>query len=200
MKFSVRWKAPKRSTPKIETHYRKFKPVLQQDFHCSCGYCGIHHVFFGSGSGFHIDHFAPKSIFEEQEHIYTNLVYACPVCNIAKSNHWVGSSSDECVLNGEGFIDPCDISYDDFFYRDLSGKIRYQENNSVAKYMHKKMKFSLKRHEIFWLAEYLLKLVTILDEKSRDLGERHPLYADLKSLYDESTREMVKYQNLIREL
>ena len=200
MKFSIRWTQPHRSNPKAKPNYRKFKPILQQDFHQSCGYCGIHHVYFGSGSGFHIDHFAPKSKFDDIEHAYSNLVYSCPICNIAKSNHWVGTLSVQRTLNGEGFVDPCDPEYDDHFYRDSAGKIRYEEDNSVAKYMHKKMKFSLKRHEIFWLAEYLFKLVNTLNEKLEELGDDHPFSGELKNLYEKSTKEMIKYQNFLREV
>ena len=65
--FPVRSKTPRRSSPAKKTNYRSYKPDLKTDFTDSCGYCGIHHVYFGCGKAFHIDHFAPKSMFKSLE-------------------------------------------------------------------------------------------------------------------------------------
>lgn len=180
--------------------YRLYKPYLKIDFNSCCGYCGIHHVYFGSGNAFHIDHFAPKSLFRELENDYSNLVYSCPICNIAKSNHWVGNAPTENIVGNKGFYDPCDIRYDNAFYRDYRGKIKYREEYSAAEYMYKKMKFGLKRHELFWLADYFQNIVSELSQQLDDLGDKHPLFSDIDELLNQSIRQMSKYHKLTREL
>ena len=94
---------------------------------------------FWQKKGFHIDHFAPQSKFPSQPcriHDYSNLVYSCPVCNIAKSNAWASDDIDVPILNGKGFIDPSAPDYENHFYRTADGRIRYKEGESVAEYMH----------------------------------------------------------------
>ncbi|EIM35490.1 hypothetical protein PGS1_14166, partial [Enterobacter cloacae subsp. cloacae GS1] len=109
---------------------------------------------------FHIDHFAPKSKFKHLENEYSNLVYSCPTCNIAKSNDWCGPTENERIFNNVGYIEPCDEVYATSFYRDSSGKIKYQEGNLAAKYMYHKLKFGLKRHEIFLARRLFLRIST----------------------------------------
>lgn len=157
-------------------------------------------MYYGSGKCFHIDHFAPKSKFKHLENEYTNLVYSCPTCNIAKSNDWCGTSESEHILNGIGYIDPCDDEYANAFYRDSSGKIRYKDGNLAAKYMYNKLKFGLKRHEIFWLADYFYDLVPKISKKLKEIPESNPLYDELKLLLLDSIDQMDKYRQLQREL
>lgn len=198
--FPLRKNAPKRTVQQKLTKYNLYKEALSKDFFCSCGYCGTHHVYYGSGKCFHIDHFAPKSKFKHLENEYTNLVYSCPTCNIAKSNDWCGTSESEHILNGIGYIDPCDEEYANAFYRDSSGKIRYQDGNLAAKYMYNKLKFGLKRHEIFWLADYFYDLVPKISKKLKEIPESNPLYDELKLLLLDSIDQMDKYRQLQREL
>lgn len=198
--FPLRKNNPKRTKQITLSKYTLYKAALSKDFFCCCGYCGTHHVYYGSGKCFHIDHFAPKSKFKNLENDYSNLVYSCPTCNIAKSNDWCGSNENELTSNGIGYIDPCDDHYSKAFYRDSSGKIRYEDGNLPAKYMYNKLKFGLKRHEIFWLAEYFYELVPRLSKKLQDIPVNDPLHEELKYLLINSIMQMDKYRQLQREL
>ncbi|HBR7837312.1 TPA: HNH endonuclease, partial [Klebsiella pneumoniae] len=190
----------KRTKQQKLSKYNLYKAALSKDFFCCCGYCGTHHVYYGSGKCFHIDHFAPKSKFKHLENEYSNLVYSCPTCNIAKSNDWCGPTENERIFNNVGYIEPCDEVYATSFYRDSSGKIKYQEGNLAAKYMYHKLKFGLKRHEIFWLADYFYDLVPRISKKLRETPESNPLHDELKKLLLDSIEQMDKYRQLQREL
>lgn len=198
--FPIRKVNPNRSEQPVENSYKKYKEALKKDFNRCCGYCGIHHQYFASGAGFHIDHFAPKSKFSELETSYSNLVYSCSICNIAKSNDWCGDDAETHVENGIGYIDPCDDKYEEVFYRECTGKIIAHQDSSVAQYMHKRLKFGLKRHEIFWLAEYFRNTVSKLGEKFEKVECDHPMYDEIKQLLTESIAQMTKYAQLQREI
>lgn len=198
--FPLRKNDPKRTAQSKLSKYNLYKEALSKDFFCCCGYCGTHHVYYGSGKCLHIDHFAPKSKFKYLENEYSNLVYSCPTCNIAKSNDWCGNNENEFIRNGIGYIEPCDIQYSEAFYRDSSGKIRYKEDNSAAKYMFDKLKFGLRRHEIFWLADYFYELVPRIGRKLQETPESNPLHGELKSLLLDVIKQMDKYRQLQREL
>jgi len=156
--FSIRPTQPTKSDQPYKNNYRKHKNALRADYNKRCGYCGIKDLFFWSGKAFHIDHFAPQSLFRdrlEEINCYSNLVYSCPICNIAKSNKWVSNDIDVPIVGHKGFLDPSKESYENYFYRDEVGKIRANNDQAVAAYMHREMKFYLSRHELFWLDEYI---------------------------------------------
>ena len=197
--FPIRDIKPRRSSPTIQTNYRRYKGSLEEDFSKCCGYCGVHHVYFGSGSGFHIDHFAPKSKFPELETEYTNLIYSCPICNIAKSNDWPSDNGSISVVDGMGYIDPCEEAYDELFFRDNSGKIISNDGCQVAAYMYRKLKLNLKRREIFWLADYFESTVEKIHKKLKILHDDDPLCNELKELLEESLDKMIQYRNFQRE-
>ena len=66
--------------------------------------------------------------------------------------------------------------------------------------MHQKMKFGLKRHEVFWLADYFQGVVRELQECIEELDEEHPLKSDLLNLFMDSVKQMSKYSLLMREI
>ena len=207
MSHPSRKKTPNRSEPpKTYSDYKKYKSYLADDFHLSCGYCGVHHMYFGYQKGFHIDHFAPKSRFPELICEYTNLVYTCPVCNIAKHDDWCTDKACTPISNGQGYIDPCCPEYDEVFYRNEYGKICVKtsvNNASVGQYMYNRMKFFLKRHEIFWVIEYfddtLDKLNTIFSKMHND---SFPYFWEVKNMITKLEKMRQKYrkeQKLLNE-
>ena len=141
-------------------NYRDYKEDLRDDFNSRCGYCDDDDRFMGGRRGFHIDHFAPKSKFEDLETVYSNLIYACPFCNISKSNDWPSNRSVENVVNDEGYVDPCDAQYDEHIARHDSGKIIAK--SELGKYMHKKLKLHLMRHEMIWKHGQINQLINDL--------------------------------------
>ena len=90
IKLPLRHHKPVRSNVTKRAKYQLYKEDLRRDFKERCGYCDDPDEFSGGSRGYHIDHFAPKSIFPELKTEYSNLVYSCSYCNIAKSDKWIG--------------------------------------------------------------------------------------------------------------
>lgn len=78
--------------------HRSYKPYLQGQFHRKCVYCRISDGLKGYES-FGVDHYLPKSRFPALSTTWSNLFYACNVCNT-----WKGQS----VSTPERFLpNPC---------------------------------------------------------------------------------------------
>lgn len=173
-----RRKSPARTysaTPK--KHYRQYKSNLREDFNHRCGYTDCQDLWWDSGTGFHIDHFAPKkpkltnpsnlSKFKEKEHDYSNLVYVCPHVNRAKSNDWPSDDPLISIVGDNGYLDPCNVDLNEYFERTDAGKIM-PKDNPVAKYMWSKLQLYLKRYEIYWRLDQLHeKKRKLIDLKQR---------------------------------
>jgi hypothetical protein len=159
--------------------YKNYKNALEQDFYSRCGYTFCQQDWFGGKNNFQIDHFKPKSLHPELITKYSNLVYACSYVNRAKSNDW-----------GK-YIDPCDIDYNEHFYRDELGNIYPCENSEAAKYMYKQLKLYLKRYSIIWMLEQLESRMQTL----RELIEQHD-DSEAKSLFFEITFKYMDYKKM----
>jgi uncharacterized protein (TIGR02646 family) len=96
----------RRETPPPLKRYNFYKRYLRRDFAFRCAYCLIHEAHFGGLRNFHVDHFRPKSRpeFRHLALVYSNLYYACGICNIFKGEHW---PTAEDVGAGLYFVDPC---------------------------------------------------------------------------------------------
>jgi hypothetical protein len=78
--------------------HRSYKPHLQREFRRKCVYCRISDGLKGYES-FGVDHYLPKSRFPALRASWSNLFYACNVCNT-----WKGES----VSTPERFLpNPC---------------------------------------------------------------------------------------------
>lgn len=75
----------KRGTRDPVAHYSEYRQPLRYDFWFACAYCSITEVE-AQGINFEIDHFVPRSRNSNLEHLYSNLMYACGVCNRRKGN------------------------------------------------------------------------------------------------------------------
>lgn len=178
---NIHRKKPVRSTGVASrANYRDYKEDLRSDFSNRCGYCDDDDLFVGGRRGFHIEHFAPKSKFEHVETEYTNLIYSCPLCNIAKSDDWPSDNADVNVVGDKGYIDPCSDEYDQHIERDASGRIVPKTN--IGKYMHKKLKLHLMRHEMIWSYGQMQELIGKLEEISGSDAELLKLYRSCDTL------------------
>lgn len=179
-KVPFRSKVPTRTC--IEKHsgangYRKYKKSLKKDFNSRCGYCDVEDKWLGGKRIYHVDHFAPKR-FSHLINEYSNLIYSCPYCNVAKSDDWASDDPQENICNNIGYIDPCSEDYDTLFYRDDEGNI-IACDNGVAKYMHANLKLYAKRHSVIWNLQMLEKLKKELQSQSTNFIKNE----ELKSKY-----------------
>lgn len=162
-------------------NWSEHKSDLQKDFHFHCAYCGSYdgdrHTYF------EVDHFIPKSFFEKKGNIsycqYDNLVYSCKFCNNNKSSKWPSQLEDVFHLNDEGFIDPCDIEFDEHLYRNSNGGIMWK--SKLGEWMAKEaFKFDERDYSIKLLWE-LNKRRKLIDAFVLELNKR-----------DENSEEYVK--------
>ncbi len=93
----------RQAPPKFAT-YRSYKPYLRLDFEQRCAYCEFKEIMVGTSRNFVVEHFQPRCVAPDLECEYSNLYYACNVCNSFKSDHW---PSDVELRAGFYFVDPC---------------------------------------------------------------------------------------------
>lgn len=106
--FSHRVPAPS------ENKYQKYRPYIREDFSECCAYCLMHERFANGENSFELDHFKPKSKFDNLKKEYTNIYYSCHVCNSpgSKSNHW---PSEALESKGYRFVDTCKEIFSEHF-------------------------------------------------------------------------------------
>ena len=91
---------------------RKYKPFLRSLFRCRCAYCQSHDDRFGGEDGATVDHFKPEGRYHELRCSWSNLYYACHVCNCHYKKQF--PTPDE-EAQGKRFVDPCAEDPDDHF-------------------------------------------------------------------------------------
>jgi len=185
--------APSRSVTIARKNYRDYKSELRHDFARRCGYCDDHDNTFGGVRGFHIDHFAPKSLFPELELQYSNLIYSCPFCNIAKSNKWFGANAKTSVVGDMGFIDPCAPEYSEHLKRNSEGQIF--PATALGRNIIIHLKLYLLRHRLNWqvdrlqlLSVELAKISALARSRGIDTQGVDVVFGELILLTDEYTQ------------
>ncbi len=131
--------------------YQTYKPLLREDFHQRCGYCGDHDFF--SDTFYEIDHFVPKKIAEERENDYSNLVYSCRSCNNSKRAKWPTGNANIPNNGKEGWIDPCDSKYANQFERLSDGSVK--SKTELGLWMWKALTLGNPIHRLKWTLEQL---------------------------------------------
>lgn len=184
--FKFRNLHPVRTYTKSQLNpYGRYKSFLAADFNNRCGYTDCNDFWFGGQTTFHIDHFKPKSKYPALEIDYSNLVYASAFVNRAKSDD-----------DGE-YLDPCNVDYNDHFFRNALGEIIPVKSSVSANYMYKKLKLYLKRYGIIWLLENIKEKIDLLEiaiDKTVDETQKQ----DLKNAYYDLNREFHLYLNYLR--
>jgi len=96
--------------------YRNWKEDLSVEGKNQCVYCTISANSFGGIRNFHIEHYRPKSEnkFPELTNVFSNLFFACSICNSFKSDDWPNEPSDK--YDNNSYPDPSKIDYSDFLF------------------------------------------------------------------------------------
>lgn len=165
----VRGSLPTRTAVETRATYQSYRAELKRDFHGACGYCGDEDVRVDSVV-FHVDHFAPKSLFPKLAVSYGNLVYACRYCNVSKSNHWIGKDAAVHHDGQKGFVDPCSEDYEKHLERLSSGRI--VGKTELGRYIVSRLKLHLIRHELLWQARRARKLCDEVDSLLSEIEAR----------------------------
>jgi hypothetical protein len=125
----------RRADPPIVTNYNEFKSPLREDFDYMCVYCGLHENELGGPRLFAVEHLKPKGKFPDLKLLYTNTLYACAICNSFKGEDW---PSDNPIVDGRGYIDPCAVDYGAHFELDPTCKI--VGKSLVGRYMARRLR------------------------------------------------------------
>lgn len=117
--------------------YSDWKEDLSIEAKGQCVYCAINNRSFGGIRNFHVEHYRPKSLpaFVTLEHDYSNLYYACSICNCFKGNAWPGEPADD--FGNNSFPDPSKVDYSDILKEEFDFKL--QSNYIAGKYIIQKM-------------------------------------------------------------
>jgi 5-methylcytosine-specific restriction endonuclease McrA len=156
---AFRLKNPTRTCTKIYKRHSSYKGYLIVDFSNRCGYCDGSDVWYGGYKSFHIDHFAPEKKFPTLKSVYSNLIYACPPCNGAKSDKWPSDDPAINIVGDEGFLNPVSDDLNNHFTRDDFGNI--SGVSLIAKDMVINLNLHLERHSVLWM---LSKLDNVINE------------------------------------
>lgn len=193
--MNVKQKTPQRSYTGImwKTNQSNKKRLII-DFNNRCAYCDDADKYAGGSKMYHVEHFAPKEKFPELEFTYNNLLYACPFCNLSKSNKWASEYSDVNVVGNVGFIDPCTEEYNEHLTRETDGSIGYK--TLLGEYMYFELKLYLQRHQLIYnLDRVHMKLKELKYEIDKRKASNKEV-GDLESLYKELCVVFYEYYDI----
>jgi hypothetical protein len=88
----------------------RYKPYLRKPFRFRCAYCQTHDSRLGGLEGMTVDHFRPLVRFPHLRLTWTNLYYACGVCN---SHYKKDRPTEEEENAGDQFVDVCETDPDE---------------------------------------------------------------------------------------
>jgi len=167
----------RRQNPPAFNDYTRYKPYLRLDFRWQCCFCGVRERKWGGSSHFAVEHFRPKKQFPELETTYSNLYYACDMCNSYKSSRW---PNDGEIAVDRRFFDPCTDLATKHFSVDNSGNLQHHSNcgfytiKSIR--LNREVSVKLRRKRFELIREYRNGLKSL-----KDLSNLYLSCSDFKS-------------------
>lgn len=155
-----------RTCHKKYSDYRRFKDYLKKDFNNRCAYCDLYDLWI-EPLPYQIDHFIPMKEIKaakrfELETTYSNLMYACPVCNRLKSDMFSGSI-DPCKIENQLFYNPDNDNMNDHFYRDDKGRI--MSDDKKGKEIIERLQLYRPTKQWGWYLDELYEVYQILEAR-----------------------------------
>lgn len=190
----MKWRLIDKSKSKQPSgKYSDWKPMLADESAHLCVYCAISDAHYGGIRNFHVEHYRPKSRFKDLEHTYTNLFYACGICNTFKGNDW----PDEPTKGGFDYVhypDPSRTNYLSLFTVNIA-TAHLEGNNVAAKYIVEKLNLNraqiLRNRKMLLLSESLgdvrdkLHTASKGMENASDLRKIIDLMTEISQLFQE---------------
>ena len=100
----------RRHGPEGYKDYESYRDWLRDEFTFRCVYCLHRENWYGRPGAFNIEHFVPVAVNPLGRCEYSNLLYACATCNLAKSD----------IL---GVPDPCQVPFADCLRVKSAGEV-----------------------------------------------------------------------------
>lgn len=186
--MEIRSNPPKRSFSGIKfTTNKANKAHLAKDFQNRCAYCDDADSYSGGERNYHLEHFAPKSLFPQLKNTYDNLLYSCPFCNISKSDKWPSNNFNVSVVGNEGFLDPCENDYYKHIKRKSNGELYYVDD--LGKYMYQHLSLGLLRHRCI----YVLNQIDIRIERIEQIIKSNAIDEKHKNILSSLKNELLHY-------
>ncbi len=96
------------------------------------------------------------------------------------------------VVDGKGYVDPCDSDFDNHFARYDDGRICPQTD--VGNYMFQKLKLGLRRHSLAWRYEQLEDTFNNLRNEVENFSGPTPIKEQLMNYRLKVVEEYFKYK------
>lgn len=171
----MKWKRiPKEKSSQPTTgKYPDWKPILAKEGFHQCVYCALPDATFGERN-FHVEHYKPKSraSFKHLENDIKNLFYACPVCNVFKSDSWPRAPKKDHSV--EAFPDPSKCDYCELFELDEpSGEIagKFLASRFLIIRLHLNRRQLVIERRIYLNDERMISLDAYFESVKKDLLE-----------------------------
>lgn len=144
--------------------YSDWKQQLAEEGFHQCVYCALHDATFDVRN-FHVEHYKPKSNrrFRHLENDIKNLFYACPVCNVFKSDSWPCAPKKD--HSKEAFPDPSKCDYCDLFeVNESTGEVKgkFVASKFLVIKLHLNRPQLITERRIFYMDEIKIQLVSPL--------------------------------------
>lgn len=173
------------------------KKHLREDFNHRCAYCDDLDRINNGYRSYHVEHFAPKDKFPSLKYEYSNLLYACPYCNGAKSDKWPSDDATINVVGVEGFLDPCKDEYYEHLHRNEDGSIGY--DSELGKYIYKELNLGLKRHKVLYRMNEIEEQLYKLEEKRKGKSRKGENTTGIEELEEKLSFLLWKVGNTLPE-
>lgn len=136
----MRWKIVQKipGFQPTEGKYSDWKVFLSEEAEHQCVYCSIHESSMGGIRNFHVEHYRPKSKFQDLTNTYLNLFYACPICNTFKSDDWPNEPPLDNGFSTIYYPDPSKLDYGQLFNVDTATGL-ISGNNVTGLYIEQKL-------------------------------------------------------------
>lgn len=189
----MKWfRIPKETTKiPIAGKYSDWKSELAVEGKKQCVYCTINIKSFGGIRNFHIEHYKPKDkkYFPELIDEFSNLFFACSICNCFKGNDWHVEPIQN--LGGKFYPNPAEVDYSSFLEIDDSFQVK--SNFKTGEFIINKIYLNrpqlLAERRSYHLHETLsveyLKLIELLDALQEKF-EDNPLIQPFRTVMESS--------------
>jgi len=148
------------------SHPSHYKPYLRSPFHFRCAYCQTHDSRLCGLEGMTVDHFRSVARFPHLRLTWTNLYYACVVCN---SHYKKNRPTEQEERAGDQFLDVCRMDPDQHFRLEwLMPECRYIVASSTKRGLFTLQVLGLNTRP--FLHDWWLELDDMEAETERDLA------------------------------
>ncbi|WP_411897486.1 HNH endonuclease [Elizabethkingia occulta] len=156
------------ATPPTTGGYSDWKPNLSVEGFHQCVYCFVNESYFGGIRNFHVEHYRPKKKFEALTNVYSNLFYACSICNSFKSDDWPNEPNFE--YNISFYPDPSIVDYSEIFEIDMV-TFYVKGKNVTTEYIVNKLFLNRKQLVIYRKTNFVKDKYTLEIERSKRFKE-----------------------------